>query len=100
AEVRAQAARVLGWMKAAAAGDLLPLLKDAQPRVRFQALTTLGNAEAVALRAGEGPMVWDAVVDLLKENSDRDAYLRHAASRVLARYAEQPLADCSRHEAR
>src|SRR5262249_14421602 len=84
-EVRAQAARALGWMKGAAAGDLVPLLKDALTRVRFQALATLGNAEAVQFREGDEQKVWDAVVQLLRENADQDAYLRHEASRVMAR---------------
>jgi quinoprotein glucose dehydrogenase len=97
-EVRAQSARVLGWMKGATASDLLPLLKDAQPRVRFQALSTLGNAGAVQFREGDAEKVWDAIVDLLKENADRDAYLRHEASRVMARYAGQELVNCSVHE--
>jgi quinoprotein glucose dehydrogenase len=97
-EVRVQVARALGWMKGSVAADLLPLLKDAQPRVRFQALSTLGNVEAVGFREGDGQKVWDAVIELLKDNADRDAYLRHAASVVLKRYSEQQLVGCATHE--
>ncbi len=97
-EVRAQTARALGWMKGATVGDLLPLLKDTQPRVRFQALATLGNAEAVLFRGDDVQKVWAALIELLKENADHDAYLRHEAARVLARYPGQDLANCATHE--
>jgi quinoprotein glucose dehydrogenase len=97
-EVRRQAARALGWMKGATAGDLLPLLKDSQPQVRFQALTTLGSAEAVPFREGDSQQVWEAVLELLQDNVDRDAYLRHAASLVLKRYSDQELTGCAKHE--
>jgi quinoprotein glucose dehydrogenase len=98
AEVRAQAARVLGWVKGAEAADLLPLLKDPQPRVRFQALTTLDKFDNVRYGLDNRDAVWNAVLELLKENADRDAYLRHAAVLVLAGYNGQELVNCARHE--
>jgi quinoprotein glucose dehydrogenase len=76
AEVRAQAARVLGDGKVVAALEpLRKMLKDAEPRVRFfaaQALGKLGRSEAFA-----------DLVALARDNADRDPYLRHAAAQGL-----------------
>ena len=81
-EVRAQAAKMMGdvlrdarWTDGLAA-DLLPLLKDTAPRVRFFAALALGHhgkADAVP-----------ALLTLLKDNNDADAYIRHAAVMGLA----------------
>ncbi len=72
AEVRAQSAKVLGDLKSAAAYDLLiAALKDAAPRVRYfaaQGLGKLGRPEAA------GPLL-----ELLRDNADRDFALRHGA---------------------
>ncbi|MBL8795458.1 MAG: HEAT repeat domain-containing protein, partial [Planctomycetia bacterium] len=78
AEVRAQAAKVLGDARAADAYEaLLPLLRDPEARVRFfaaQSLGKLGKKEATA-----------GLLQLLRENNDQDVYLRHAAAVALAR---------------
>ncbi len=75
-EVRAQAAKVLGEGKVAEAADtFIALLKDAEPRVRFFA------AQGLA-RVGDGKDV-PAVLDLLRDNADRDGYLRHAGVMAL-----------------
>jgi quinoprotein glucose dehydrogenase len=70
-EVRAQAAKIVGDGKLAAAGDaLIKLLGDASPRVRFfaaQALSHLHRHDAV------GPLL-----AMLKANADEDGWLRHA----------------------
>ncbi|MEO8428858.1 MAG: PVC-type heme-binding CxxCH protein, partial [Verrucomicrobiota bacterium] len=70
-EVRAQAARVLGDARCAAAYDgLVRLLRDGEARVRFFAalsLGKLGRKEAVP-----------AILAMLRENSDKDPFLRHA----------------------
>jgi quinoprotein glucose dehydrogenase len=99
-DVRAQAARVVGWLKDGQASDLLPLLHDEQPRVRFQALSSLANPQTVHFSAGrhDAANVWDALVELLKENADRDPYLRRAAALVMARYPGQELVSCTKHE--
>ena len=69
-EVRAQAAKVLGEGKVAAAGDkLTALLKDPEPRVRFFAALSLGK---IGHRAAFAPLV-----ALLAENDDKDPILRH-----------------------
>jgi putative membrane-bound dehydrogenase-like protein len=84
-EIRAQAARWLGDVRYAAAGpDLLPLLTDSV-RVRFFAAEALG-------RIAHEPAIPD-LIEVLRENDDRDVYLRHAASLALARIgASAPLA--------
>lgn len=72
AEVRAQAAKVLGNAKADPAfGGLVKLLADASPRVRSLAAIAVGKLhrkEAVP-----------ALLAALKENADKDPVLRHAA---------------------
>ena len=72
AEIRAQAARVLGEAKmtAEAAHKLIPLLADAGPRVRFQAAIALGRLrEASAFE----PLL------RLAERDGADPVMRHAA---------------------
>ena len=77
-EIRAQAAKWLGDMKYAEAGEkLVPLLKDTASRVRFFAAEALG-------RIKYEPAV-DAIIAMLQNNNDEDAYLRHAGSLALAR---------------
>jgi quinoprotein glucose dehydrogenase len=94
-EIRAQTARVYGWLSEADGNDLVPLLADSQPRVRHLAALSLGQP---SVRPGDGPGTWAALIDLLKENADRDADLRHAASLALARYPVEELANASKHE--
>jgi len=77
AEVRSQAAKVLGENSSLlAAPRLLELLGDESLRVRAfaaQALGKLGNRNAVA-----------AVVGMLERNADQDVFLRHAGVMALA----------------
>jgi quinoprotein glucose dehydrogenase len=76
-EVKAQAAKTLGEGKVAAADDsFAALLKDAEPRVRFfaaQGLARLNDKKSIP-----------AVLDMLRDNADKDAYLRHAGVMGLA----------------
>jgi quinoprotein glucose dehydrogenase len=77
AEVRAQAAKMVGDVRYAAAGDkLVPLLKDSAPRVQFFAAEAVGR---IAYKPATA-----ALVSMLAANDDRDVYLRHAASLALA----------------
>jgi quinoprotein glucose dehydrogenase len=77
AEVRAQAARVLGDGRVAGAGDaLLARLKDAGPRVRYHAAMALGKLKLARAQA--------ALVEMIRENDDRDRLLRHAGVTALA----------------
>lgn len=79
AEVRAQAAKVLGNDHVASARPLLvALLRDPEPRVRFfaaQALGKLGPADAETV---------SAVLQMVRDNNDKDAFLRHAGVMALA----------------
>lgn len=74
-EVRAQATKLAAQANPQLVGGLVSLLKDSQARVRFHA--------AQALAKVGGPVA--PVLDLLRENADRDPYLRHAAVLALVR---------------
>jgi len=77
AEVRAQAARVLGDGRVAGAGDaLVARLKDASLRVRYHAAMALGKLKLARAQA--------ALVEMIRENDDRDRFLRHAGVMALA----------------
>jgi quinoprotein glucose dehydrogenase len=77
AEVRAQAAKVLGERRIGQAGDkLIELLKDQNSRVRFFAALSLG-------KLGEKKAV-DALFTMLAENNDQDPILRHGGVMGLA----------------
>ncbi|HEX8310601.1 MAG TPA: HEAT repeat domain-containing protein, partial [Chthoniobacteraceae bacterium] len=89
AEIRAQAAHVIGDTLGSIFGDkapqqvaplvgaLLPLLRDQEPRVQFFAAQSLAK-----LRAPEaaGP-----AIAMLRTNQDKDQNVRHAAVMALAR---------------
>jgi quinoprotein glucose dehydrogenase len=86
-EVRAQAAKVIGdapTVKTLMA--LLPLLKDEQPRVRFLAAQGLGRRSGLALGTKE-------LIEMLRENADRDPYLRHAGVAALERIGDHLAVD-------
>lgn len=81
AEVRAQAARVLGDRRLpGAAAPLAALLKDASPRARYFAAQGLG-------KLGQGASV-DALFSALAENPDADPVLRHGLVMGLAGCAQ------------
>jgi quinoprotein glucose dehydrogenase len=76
-EIRAQAARMIGDVKAAAlVPKVVPLLMDTAPRARYFA------AEAIARTAYKpgGP----AIVDMLVDNDGHDLYIQHVAAIALA----------------
>src|SRR5205823_4502375 len=76
AEVRAQVAKLLGDHRVGEARRPLEgLLQDSSPRVRFFAALGLG-------KLGQKQSI-DPVLDLLRANADRDAYLRHAGVMAL-----------------
>lgn len=93
-EVRAQAAKMLGDIRhAAAADELIALLRDPQARPRFFAAEALGR---LAHRAAVPP-----ILTMLEANDDRDVYLRHAGTLALARIGEvEPVAALSVHPSR
>lgn len=80
AEVRAQAAKVMGDLRySAAARSLLPLLQDENARVRFFAAEALG-------RIGHGP-AFQPIVEMIARNAGEDTFLRHAGSLAMSRVA-------------
>ena len=93
-EIRAQAAKMIGDVRHAAAADaLVALLKDDAPRVRFFAAEALGRLSHKA--------AVDPLVEMLADNDDRDLYLRHAGAVALARIGDAAaLAALSTHQSR
>lgn len=92
AEVRAQAVKGLGDIGFAKARPVLErALTDAAPRVQFFAAQSLGKLKD----ANSVP----ALVELLRRNDDKDAYLRHAASFALSRIGKNDALDAAaKHE--
>jgi quinoprotein glucose dehydrogenase len=77
-EARAQAAKVLGDTQLGDVDNLVRLLTDSSPRVRFQvamALSKFGRVETI-----------EPVIEMLRANGngDQDLYLRHAGVMALA----------------
>lgn len=77
-EIIAQAAKILGDVSYAEAGDqLIPLLSHDYPRVKFfaaQALGRIGYEKAV-----------EPLLQMIEKNNDEDVYLRHAGVLALTR---------------
>ena len=94
AEIRAQAAKMIGDLRyAPAATSLVPLLSDTAPRVRFFAAEALGR---IAHQPAAAP-----IVAMLAANDDKDVYLRHAGSLALSRLGDtSALAALSTHSSR
>jgi quinoprotein glucose dehydrogenase len=81
AEVRGQAAQALGDAHAPVEEKLLPLLKDSELRVRFfaaLALSKVGSTKTV-----------EPILEMVRANADKDAYVRHAGVMALARIGER-----------
>nr|MDQ3624463.1 HEAT repeat domain-containing protein [Verrucomicrobiota bacterium] len=77
-EVRAQAVKAVGELSLRnAESRVRALLKDPAPRVRFFAAMTAGRMD--------GSETAPALVELLRQNADRDPFIRHAAAFSLAR---------------
>lgn len=74
-EVRAQAAQILGEVSGVSPATLIPMLKDESLRVRAFAAIALGR-----LKSPEGFL---PAIELIKENADKDLYLRHAGIMAL-----------------
>jgi quinoprotein glucose dehydrogenase len=75
-EIRAQAHKILGDAKFAGSYDVyVRHLKDETSRVRFFAAMAVGKVAK--------PNAAEKVVQMIRENNDRDAYLRHAGVMAL-----------------
>jgi quinoprotein glucose dehydrogenase len=82
AEVRSQAARGIGDFNVSGVAELIPLLGDDVPRVRMQAAISLGR-RGKSLSDDDRFRALRAVYTLLRENTDRDPYIRHGAVMAL-----------------
>jgi len=84
AEIRAQTVRYLGesrfWTLSGTLPSPVPFLSDPSPRVKFFAATAIWKNHTSASL--------DAVIAMLAENDNKDAYLRHSG--VLALTASKP----------
>lgn len=69
-DTRAQAAKWAGEAAGRPVPELVPMLQDADPRVRYRAAIAIGR-----LHMDDAA---DAVCAMLAENANRDAWLRHA----------------------
>jgi quinoprotein glucose dehydrogenase len=90
AEVRAQAAKVLGEAKGIfeAGKFLADLLKDLEPRVRFFAVQGLGKV-GPSLRPKTRPLAARELMESLRATPTNDPCLRHAYAVALARFGQQ-----------
>jgi quinoprotein glucose dehydrogenase len=98
-EVRAQAVRMLGD-RAFNPFHIAPLLRDAEPRVRYFAALALARAlrlgdefNARTLDTKSLKELRAPVLDMLRETGDEDPYLRHAAVAALAHLRPEELGD-------
>src|SRR5262249_52911853 len=73
--------------------QLVPLLHDPEPRVRFFAALSLRPCDVEGIRqsppAKDGSLARQAVtavLEMLRENADRDPYLRHAGVVALSHF--------------
>jgi quinoprotein glucose dehydrogenase len=81
-EVRAQAAKIMGEGRyAAASGDLIRLLGDSSARAQFFAAMTLG-------KLGDKSAI-KPILEMLRTNADKDAYIRHAGVMGLVGLADK-----------
>ncbi|MEY4540612.1 MAG: hypothetical protein RLZZ306_2369 [Bacteroidota bacterium] len=81
AEIIAQSAKVLGDAKIISAGkNLLPLLQNENPRVKFYGAEALGK---IAYQNAVQPLI-----EMLKVNNDEDLYLRHAGVHALSKIGQ------------
>lgn len=80
-EIIAQTTKILGDYRVAEAGkDLIPLLKNANPRIQFFAAQSLGRMKE---KSAVAPLL-----ELIKANNDQDLYIRHACVLALSRIGE------------
>ena len=91
AEIRAQAAGVLGEAQLAGASQsILPLLADPTARVRMFAAIALGKLR--------DPTAVESLLQMLRDNADRDPYLRYAAVTGLAGSGERDALHAHRND--
>ncbi len=82
-EVRANAIRAIGDSPSGDIEKLLPLLEDKEPRVKMMACLAIAQLPKTK-QITVSDKVLGAANKVLEDNADKDTYLRHAASLVLA----------------
>ncbi len=81
-EIIAQAVKILGDVKYTNVGpELIPLLKNENPRIQFFAAQALGR---IHQESAVQPLL-----DMIATNNDKDLYLRHAAVLALSRIGKK-----------
>src|SRR5262249_46988640 len=101
AEVRAQAANVLGVARGSDEDYrvLSRLIDDEEPRVRYFAAQSLGKQTPTRDALDRADYASAEIIRMLRDNADKDAYLRQAGGAALARLNRQaPLATAARDE--
>ncbi|HKA06979.1 MAG TPA: PVC-type heme-binding CxxCH protein, partial [Gemmataceae bacterium] len=86
-DLRAAAARAAVYVCATSYRELIPLLKAPSPRVRMVAALGIAFGESRTIDSflmARGMAVRAAIFEMLRENADQDAYLRHAGALALA----------------
>lgn len=92
-EIRAQGLRMLGDARADMS-VMVPYLKDAEPRVRCAAALAIARTlhlNPTASASGSIESARAAILDLLRENEDKDAYLRHSGVTALSELSPHQL---------
>lgn len=88
ADVRAQAARMLGDARAEESlPGLIKLANDPDPKVRFQAVMGLGKLNHLS--------ALPAILTMLRNNDDKDPLLRHAGVMALTDFNDRPTLDAA-----
>ncbi len=99
-EIRGQAAAVIIESGRVESAEVKALLADPEPRVRFLALMALQREmKRQHMASGEEKReLLPLILDVIRDNADRDPYLRHAGVMVLATYKSRTLRP-TRHDA-
>ncbi len=91
-EIRAQAVKTIGFTFYGHTRHISSLLKDANPRVQLLA------AIACSKSMVDTSNIYPEVIEFIKANDDKDAYLRHAGVMILAAFDTDPLTALNSHQ--
>lgn len=88
-QTRAQAAKWAGETAGQPVPELIPLLRDSSPVVRYRAAVAVGKLHMTEAA--------DGVLALLAENGNRDHFLRHAGVMALSGMKPEAVAKAAKH---
>lgn len=84
-EIVAQAAKMLGDLRYAPASKVLtPLVNHTNPRIQLMSIEAIGRIAASSAEAVDGA-AFTAIVEALRQNNNKDVWLRHAGMIALGR---------------